>query len=58
MDNSKVEKICSGCDVKEPWEHRCHGENCNCDDPVCMEIQGKITHEELMEIIRKDTGSI
>lgn len=24
--------ICDGCDVRDPWEHRCHGEPCACED--------------------------
>jgi len=46
--------ICDGCNVREPFEHRCHGRGCNCTNPVCMEYQGKITHEELMEIISRE----
>ena len=49
--------LCDGCNVRQPWEHRCHGQNCNCDNPVCMEKQGKITHEELMKIINSDDKS-
>lgn len=51
--NIKFEKkyLCDGCNVRGNWEHRCHGENCDCDNPVCMERQGKITHEELMQIV-------
>lgn len=22
--------LCDGCDVREPFEHRCHGESCSC----------------------------
>jgi hypothetical protein len=22
--------ICGGCDVRKPWEHRCHGGGCQC----------------------------
>jgi len=43
--------LCNGCNVREPWEHRCCGENCTCNNPVCMERQGKITHDELMKIV-------
>lgn len=46
--------LCDGCNVREPWEHRCHGGNCTCDNPVCMERQGRITHDELMEIVNKE----
>lgn len=24
--------ICAGCDVREPWEHRCHGWPCACEE--------------------------
>ena len=51
MENTKK---CDGCNVRGVWEHRCHGKNCDCDNPVCMEKQGKITHEQLMEIINKE----
>jgi hypothetical protein len=43
--------LCGGCNVREPHEHRCHGEGCKCDNPICMEHQGRITHEQLMEIV-------
>ena len=46
--------LCDGCNVREPYEHRCHGGNCNCYNPVCMEKQGRITHEELMVIVNKE----
>lgn len=46
--------LCDGCNVREPWEHRCHGGNCTCDNPVCMERQGRITHDVLMEIVNKE----
>lgn len=48
------EKTCGGCNVREPFEHKCHGENCNCKNPVCMEKQGKITHDELMVIVNEE----
>lgn len=51
-------KLCDGCNVRGNWEHRCHGENCQCDNPVCMERQGKITHEQLMEIVNKELNVI
>ena len=53
-NNIKTEiHICDGCNVREPFEHRCHGGNCKCDNPLCMEYQGRITHEQLMDIVRK-----
>ena len=48
-----MKEICDGCNVRHPWEHRCHGEKCQCDDLMCMKIQGRITHEEMMDIINK-----
>ncbi len=48
----KVE-ICAGCNVNKPFEHRCHGGNCTCNNPICMEQQGRITHEELMRIVNQ-----
>lgn len=52
-ETNQIDTICDGCNVKDPWEHRCFGEGCGCDDPVCMNRQGRITHEELMEIVNK-----
>jgi hypothetical protein len=52
-ENQKEEHLCAGCDVREPWEHRCHGKGCECNRPTCMEKQGRITHEELMKIVRE-----
>lgn len=49
--------LCDGCNVREPWEHRCHGEKCTCDNPVCKEHQGRITHEELMEIVNRELNN-
>lgn len=23
---------CDGCNVRQPWEHRCHGEPCPCEE--------------------------
>jgi len=28
-------KLCDGCDVREPWEHRCFGPGCPCEE--CIE---------------------
>jgi len=57
MDNkqwlkTKAMKLCDGCNVRGNWEHRCHGKDCDCDNPICMERQGKITHDELMAIVK------
>ena len=52
-----AEQLCDGCNVREPFEHRCHGEGCNCDNPVCMERQGKITHDQLMDIVNKELAN-
>lgn len=30
-----IHDLCDGCNVREPWEHRCHGEPCTC--PECRE---------------------
>lgn len=49
--------MCDGCNVSSPWEHRCHGKECDCENPVCMERQGKITHEELMKIVNSELKS-
>ena len=49
--------LCDGCNVREFWEHRCHGENCTCDNPACMERQGRITHDELMEIVNRELNN-
>ena len=49
--------LCDGCNVREPWEHHCHGEGCTCDNPVCMERQGRITHDELMEIVNRELNN-
>lgn len=32
-------KLCDGCNVREGHEHRCHGENCQCDFAMCKSIQ-------------------
>ncbi len=50
MDN--IKKLCPGCNVRGSWEHRCHGSGCDCDNLCCQNAQGKITHEEMMEIIK------
>ncbi len=52
MEQNK-KNICDGCNVNPNWEHRCHGEGCDCDNPVCMEKQGKITWDELMIIVNE-----
>lgn len=53
INERQQEHLCDGCDVREPWEHRCHGKECECNRPSCMERQGRITHEELMKIIEE-----
>lgn len=59
LDDKKNIRLCDGCNVRGNWEHRCHGDNCDCDNPICMEKQGKITYDELMEIVSKaQNGSI
>lgn len=47
----KEKELCGGCNVRGNWEHRCFGNNCDCESPICMNKQGKITHKELMDII-------
>ena len=49
--------LCDGCNVRQPWEHRCHGADCNCDSPICMEKQGRLTHEELMQIVNAELNN-
>ena len=56
--NHLIMKKCDGCNVRKPWEHRCHGKDCDCNNPECMEKQGKITHEQLIELIDKDNENI
>lgn len=46
-----MEHLCDGCNVRGLHEHRCHGGECDCDNPICMEYQGRITHNQLMEIV-------
>lgn len=46
-----INYTCDGCKVIQPFEHRCHGAGCNCDNPVCMEKQGRITEEELKSMV-------
>ena len=30
MTNDAPERICDGCNVREPWEHKCSGGDCVC----------------------------
>lgn len=46
-------RLCDGCNVRDNWEHRCYGEDCRCENPSCMKQQGRITQEELMQIVNK-----
>lgn len=48
---------CDGCRVNGNWEHRCHGENCDCDGLMCQYQQGEITMEEVTEIINSTLQS-
>ncbi len=43
-------ELCEGCNVREPFEHRCHGEKCDCDDLMCQVKQGKLSSEKAAEI--------
>ncbi len=47
-------QICDGCNVKEPWEHRCHGSKCNCDGLICKQKQGRMTHSEALGLIKNN----
>lgn len=51
------QQLCDGCNVRQPWEHRCHGADCNCDSPICMEKQGRLTHDELMQIVNAELNN-
>ncbi len=44
-------KLCDGCKVRKPFEHRCHGESCNCSELSCMLQQRRITPEEHRKMI-------
>lgn len=48
--------LCDGCNVRENWEHRCHGENCDCDNLTCQYRQGEITWDELMIVVNNANG--
>tara|TARA_R110000772_G_scaffold35637_6_gene85832 strand:+ start:1811 stop:2440 length:630 start_codon:yes stop_codon:yes gene_type:complete len=47
-------KLCDGCRVRTPHEHRCHGKNCTCQDLSCRVMQGKITSTEAGKIAREE----
>lgn len=55
LDNNLI--VCDGCNIREPWEHRCHGKNCQCDNLVCIEKQDRITHNDLMIVIHSEMKS-
>lgn len=38
-------RLCDGCNVRAPWEHRCHGATV-CDCPECREIEA-MTPEQI-----------
>ena len=44
--------LCDGCNVRKPFEHRCHGKACDCDNLTCLEKQGKITPEEHSQLVK------
>ncbi len=46
----KVPKLCDGCNVRKPHEHRCHGNDCDCEDLYCQVQQGKLSLEEAGKI--------
>lgn len=40
-----LERLCDGCNVNTPWEHRCHGKDV-CDCPECRELEA-MTPEQI-----------
>lgn len=50
------EKKCDGCNVREPHEHRCHGQSCNCVNLTCQMQQGKLTLKEATQIANDTNG--
>ncbi len=44
-------KICDGCNVREPWEHKCHGGDCECS---CNKMSEKCPYEKCEHISRAD----
>ena len=42
-------KLCDGCNVREPHDHRCHGGNCECDYMTCRLVQHKEFTESFSE---------
>lgn len=44
--------LCDGCNVREPHEHRCHVNNCDCTRLMCQVQQDKITLSEAAKIAR------
>lgn len=43
--------LCDGCNVREPWEHKCFGPQCSCEE--CKE------ERELFDTVKelsKDNG--
>jgi len=47
-------KLCDGCNVNQPWEHRCHGEGCSCEEIGCKYHQGRISYDEVMKIVKEE----
>lgn len=50
------ERICAGCDVNEPWEHRCCGGDCECErcresDVFAERLRNAATPEEKDELL-------
>ena len=48
----EAKKICDGCNVRPPWEHKCNGKECCCEDLLCELRQGKISQERVNEIVQ------
>lgn len=43
--------ICDGCNVRHPHEHKCHGQDCQCDNPTCMNYQGRLSDQEYKKMV-------
>lgn len=40
--------ICDGCNVRPPWEHRCHGGNCSCSE--CQPAESTIRQHQIRQL--------
>lgn len=43
--------LCDGCNVRQPHEHRCHGKGCGCEEPRCMNYQGRLPDEDFKRMV-------